>query len=110
MWEFLLSEEGINIWLGQINMDDFEIQKPFVTKEGIEGKLTVFVPDCHLRIKWKPVNFDKALTVKLRVTNSKGKAKILFYNTGFYKMEELEILRSYWKLVISKMNTELIKL
>ena len=40
MWEFLLSETGINIWLGEINIDDFELQKQFATKAGIEGKLT----------------------------------------------------------------------
>jgi activator of HSP90 ATPase len=72
MWEFLLSETGINIWLGEINIDDFELQKRFVTKAGIEGKLTVFVPDCHLRFKWKLSSWEKPSTVELRVRNSKG--------------------------------------
>jgi hypothetical protein len=109
MWEFLLSENGITIWLGEINFEDFGIQKQFVTKEGIEGKLTVFVPDCHLRLKLKPIGFEKALTVELRVTNSRGKAKVLFHNTGFYKIEQVEQLRNRWKHVISKMATELTK-
>jgi activator of HSP90 ATPase len=109
MWEFLLSEKGIHIWLGEINLDAFELKKEFVTKEGIEGKLTVFVPDCHLRFKWKPSNFEKTSTVELRVTNTNGKAKIIFHHTGFYKIEQQEILRSYWKNVISKMLIELTK-
>lgn len=109
IWEFLLSEKGIKVWLGAISSSDFEIQKEFVTKQGIEGKLTVFVPDCHLRLKWKPSNFEKTSTVELRVTNTNGKAKVIFHHTGFYKMEQQELLRNYWKNVISKMISELIK-
>lgn len=107
MWEFLLSENGIAIWLGKINLYDFELQKQFVTDEGIEGKLTVFVPDCHLRFKWKPSNWKKQSTVELRVKNSKGKASVIFHHTGFYKIEQQEELRQYWKSIVTKMIDEL---
>ena len=103
MWEFLLSETGINIWLGEINIDDFELQRQFVTKAGIEGKLTVFVPDCHLRFKWKLSSWEKPSTVELRVRNSKGRASVIFHHTGFFKIEQQEELRIYWKNIISKM-------
>jgi activator of HSP90 ATPase len=109
MWEFILSEKGIHVWLGEINIDDFDIQKQFITKEGIEGKLTVFVPECHLRLKWKPSIFEKQSTVELRITNTNGKAKVIFHHTRFYKIEQQEILRRYWKNVILKMTIELIK-
>lgn len=103
MWEFILSEQGISIWLGKISLDDFELQKQFVTDKGIEGKLTVFVPDCHLRFKWKPSSWEKQSTVELRVKNSKGKSSVIFHHTGFYKIEQQEKLRQYWKEVITKM-------
>ena len=32
MWLFLLSEAGITVWLGEIKIDDFELQKSFITK------------------------------------------------------------------------------
>lgn len=108
IWEFLLSEKGISIWFGEINFDNFEIQKPLITKNGIEGKLTVFVPNCHLRFKWKPKNWEKQSTVELRVTNSKGKATIIFHHTGFFEIEQKEELRAYWKNVVAKINTALI--
>jgi hypothetical protein len=37
MWDFLLSESGIAIWLGQIDLYDFELHKPFKTTEGRRG-------------------------------------------------------------------------
>lgn len=91
-WEYLLFDNGISIWLGKFDLENFEIQKPFITNEGVEGKLTVYVPDCHLRFKWIPCNLEKQLTVKLRVTNSKGKARIMFHHTSFSQIEQQEEL------------------
>ena len=99
IWEFILSAKGISIWLGEINFDDFEIQKPFLTTNGIEGKLTVFVPNCHLRFKWKPRNWEKQSTVELRVTNSKGKARLIFHHTQFFKIEQQEELRDCFGII-----------
>jgi hypothetical protein len=108
MWNYILSEKGMHTWLGEINIDDFEIQKQLTTKQGIEVKLTVFVTDCHLRFKWKPINFEKSSTVELRITSANGKAKVIFHHTEFYKIEQQEELRSYWKNVIIEMNFDLI--
>jgi activator of HSP90 ATPase len=108
IWEFILSEEGINIWLGSISIDDFEIHKPFITDEGIEGKLTVFIPNCHLRLKWKPKHWQKLSTIELRVTNRKGKASVIFHQTGFFEIEKKEEMRTYWKNIISEMNNHFI--
>jgi hypothetical protein len=107
MWSYILSEEGIRVWLGEIDIDDFEIQKQLVTKEGIEVKLTVLKLDCHLRFKWRPSHFDRPSTVELRVTSSSGRAKVIFHHTGFYILAQVEELRSYWKGVISKMMVDL---
>jgi activator of HSP90 ATPase len=109
MWDFILSKHGIGVWLGKINIDDFELQKPFTTEEGIEGKLTVFVPNCHLRLKWKPKIWLKYSTIELRVTNTKGRASVLFHQTGFFDIEKREELRIYWKNIVSKMTVELTK-
>jgi activator of HSP90 ATPase len=107
MWEFLLSEEGIAVWLGKFPIEDFEIQKSFVTEDGIEGKLTVFVPNCHLRLKWKPKHWQKFTTIELRVTNRKGKASVIFYQAVFFEIEKREEMRIYWKNIISIMIDKL---
>jgi activator of HSP90 ATPase len=104
MWEFLLSDEGIAIWIGDISVGNFELQNRFITKSGTEGKLTIFVPDCHLRFKWKPKHWQKQSTVELRVTNRKGRASIVFHQTGFFEIEKREEMRTFWKYVIEKIN------
>jgi hypothetical protein len=108
MWEFLLSDHGLEVWLGKISSGAFDLMQEFVTQDGTQGMLRVFVPDCHVRYKWKPSTFEKPSTVELRVVNAKGKAKVIFHHTGFYQKEQQEILRTYWKNVISRMTTALL--
>jgi activator of HSP90 ATPase len=108
MWDFLLSESGIVIWLGQIDMDDFELHKPFKTTEGIEGKLSVFKPDSHIRLRWKPTDWLRYSTVEIRVTNSKGRAAVVFHQTGLFDVEKREALIGYWKGVIGRMEVALV--
>ncbi len=107
LWEFILSESGFLVWLGTIDMADFELNKSFRTEEGIEGKMTTFKPDCHFRLSWKPPHWEKPSTVELRITNSKGKASIVIHQTRLYENTQREEMKIYWKNVIDKMNIEL---
>jgi activator of HSP90 ATPase len=106
MWEYVLSEKGIHTWLGTIDLNNFELQHQLVTLEGIQVKLTVFKMDCHLRFRWQPKHFTRTSTVELRVTNSNGRAKVIFHHTCFYKIEQVEELRAYWKNVITNMQAD----
>ncbi len=35
-WSFLFSEEGLRVWLGNINLDEFQVNKTYKTEEGID--------------------------------------------------------------------------
>lgn len=107
MWEFLLSENGIEVWLGKINSDEFEICKPFNTKEGIEGKLTIFKPDSHLRLSWKLKDWAKSSIVEMRITNSKGRARMVFHHTKLYEIEQRIEMKKYWNNILLNIENKL---
>lgn len=107
LWKFLLSEEGLEVWLGEINFDEFEINKPFKTKQGVEGKLTVFKLDSHLRLAWKPKNWEKSSFVEMRITNLKGRARILFHQTKLYEMEQRIEMKKYYVNIILNIENKL---
>jgi activator of HSP90 ATPase len=109
MWEFLLSENGISVWLGEINFDDFGVNKPYLTKQGIEGKLNVFKPDSHLRLTWKPKHWQKFSIIEMRITNSKGRARIVFHHTNLYEVEQRIEMKKYWDNVILNIENKLKK-
>lgn len=41
-WDFLVSERGLNLWLGTINPEVIKVKKTFETAEAAQGKMTVF--------------------------------------------------------------------
>ncbi len=100
MWDFLLSEKGISVWLGEINFDEFGVNKAYKTNQGIEGKLNVFKPNSHLRLAWKPKYWEKYSIIEMRVTNSKGRAKIVFHHTNLYEIQHRTEMKKYWDNVI----------
>jgi activator of HSP90 ATPase len=107
LWEFILSEQGILVWLGTMDIADFELNKSFKTQEGIEGKITTFKPDCHFRMSWKPPHWDKPSIIELRITNNKGRAAIVIHQTRFFEFEKREEMKIYWSNVIERMIVEL---
>jgi uncharacterized protein YndB with AHSA1/START domain len=66
IWNFLILEKGLSTWLGNISLENFELDKPYKTEEEIEGKVNVFKPNSHVRLTWKP----KRWTNTFRFTNS----------------------------------------
>jgi activator of HSP90 ATPase len=106
-WEFLLSEQGISVWLGTIQMPDFELKKLLRTSEGIEAKITTFKPDCHFRMSWKPPHWNKPSIVEIRITNYKGKASMVIHQTRFFEFEKREEMKVYWEKIIEKIGVEL---
>ncbi len=109
LWEFILSEQGILVWLGTMDITDFELNKSFKTQEGIEGKVTTFKPDCHFRMSWKPPHWDKPSIIELRITNNKGRAAMVIHQTRFFEFEKREEMKIYWSNVIERMIVELKK-
>jgi activator of HSP90 ATPase len=106
-WEFLLSEQGISIWLGTINFADFELNKSFKTQEGIEGKITTFKPDCHFRMSWKPPHWEKPSIIEIRITNNKGRAAMVIHQTRFFEFEKRGEMKIYWDAIIVRIGMEL---
>ena len=55
LWDFMFSDKGLKIWLGEIK-NELEIKKSYRTKDGIEGFVRVFTPYSHIRMNWKKKN------------------------------------------------------
>ena len=79
VWNFLFSEAGLSIWLGKMSLENFELGKLFKTEEEIEGKLSVFKPNSHIRLTWKPKHWTNTSALQIRVIPSREKTTIRFH-------------------------------
>jgi activator of HSP90 ATPase len=106
-WDFLLSESGIAIWLGSINFDDFELNHPLTTKAGIDAKITIFKPDSHLRLAWKPAHWDNISFIEIRVLNNKNRAKIGLLHMHMLSVAQRDEVKTYWTNVMHRIHDAL---
>jgi activator of HSP90 ATPase len=108
-WDFLLSESGIALWLGDIYFDDFELNNPLTTKAGIEAKIMIFKADSHLRLAWKPKHWDNNSFIEIRILTNKGRAKLGLLHTHMTSIEQREEVKAYWAKIIHEMSLVLAK-
>jgi activator of HSP90 ATPase len=108
-WDFLLSESGIAMWLGDIHFNDFEWGNPLTTKAGIEAKITIFKADSHLRLAWKPKHWDNNSFIEIRVLTNKGRAKLGLLHTHMTSIEQREEVKTYWTKIMHEISLKLAK-
>lgn len=107
-WNFLFSEEGAAIWLGETNWSDFEENKTYRTTEGTEGLIKVFKPMSHIRLTWKLPEWENFSTVQLRVMKVKDKARISFHQEKLLGLEQRTEMKNHWDEVIAVIERELV--
>ena len=77
-WDFLFSDKGIKIWLGKLK-NELEINKKYETENGISGLVRIFKPYSHIRISWKPKNWENSSTLQIRVLGDDEKTTIAIH-------------------------------
>ena len=103
-WDFLLSEAGVSIWLGEINPESLELGKPYKTREGIEGKIRVLKPYSHIRLTWKPKHWTNTSVLQIRVIPSKSKTTVSFHQDKLLDSRQRGEMKKYWDGVIKKIG------
>lgn len=106
-WDFLFSEKGLAFWLGKIELESFSLDKPYKTKDGIEGKISTFNPFSNIRMTWKPTHWTNMSTVQIRVIEIKGKTTISFHQDKLIDSDQRNEMKKHWNNVLAKIGTEL---
>jgi activator of HSP90 ATPase len=107
MWDFILSEEGINIWLGKSDMIDFELNTPFKTLTGIEGQLKSFKPGVNFKLTWKAADWTNTSKVEIRIDNKNGRARLGILQSFLTSLDQRSSQKKHWDNVIVNVSKEL---
>lgn len=106
LWDFMFSEQGLEIWLGKTE-EELENKKGFRTKEGIEGFVRVFNPYSHIRMNWKKPEWENISTVQVRVMGDEKKAIISFHQEKMTSSAQREEMRAYWNRKMTEIERTL---
>lgn len=97
VWNFIASEEGIALWLGDIVKMDFHEKGEYLTKEGVTGKITVIKQASHIRMTWKPDKWREHSVLQVRTTPKGDRTTLGFHQENLPDAFERENMRTRWK-------------
>ena len=103
VWDFMFSEQGLKIWLGELEQE-LEVKKHYKTKSGIDGLIRVFKPYFHIRMNWKKQNWDNLSTLQVRVMGDNKKATISFHQEKLLDNKQREEMKAYWNEKITEIE------
>jgi hypothetical protein len=107
MWDFILSEDGMNIWLGKSDIADFELNKPFKTINGVEGILKSFKPGVYFKINWKPKEWTNISKVEIRIDSKNGRARLGVLQSFLLSSEQRVLQKRYWDNVFNEIEKQM---
>jgi uncharacterized protein YndB with AHSA1/START domain len=104
-WELILSSKANQIWLGNNEIENFEKGNNYVTSEGTTGEIRVIKPNHHIRLSWKPKEWDKPSTLQIGVyTTPSGKTTIAIHQEKLKDEAVREHMREHWKKVLDRIE------
>ncbi|MGM8363327.1 SRPBCC domain-containing protein, partial [Flavobacterium sp. ARAG 55.4] len=108
VWDFLFSENGLRIWLGNLK-NELEIKKEFETENGITGLVRVLKTNSHIRLNWKLTHWENVSTVQIRVIGNQTKATIAIHQENLLNDVQRTEVKAHWNEIIKKIGTELLR-
>jgi len=106
VWDFLFSENGLKIWLGNLK-SELELNKEFETENGITGLLRVFKPNSHIRVNWKLKTWENMSTVQIRVIGDENKTTIAIHQEKLLNSLQRNEMKEYWNKIIEKLTNKI---
>lgn len=76
-WDFLLSPDAVNIWLGGRN--PIAADGKFKLPDGTRCEITVFQPASHLRMRWQPPDYAQPAILQVRLLPAGKKTVLAFH-------------------------------
>ena len=99
-WDFLMSEKGLEVWLGNIRLSDLEIGKT-IDLFGIQVMMRLIKPYSHLRMTWIKDEWRNASMLQLRVIKAGKKATIIFHQDQLLNRSQREEMKEHWEAVLN---------
>ena len=106
VWDFLFSENGLEIWLGKLNTE-LELKKEFEIENGITGLVRVFKLNSHIRLNWKLKSWENMSTVQIRVVGDKNKTTIAIHQEKLLNSKQRNEMKEYWTEIMEKLTKKI---
>ncbi|SEB54330.1 SRPBCC domain-containing protein [Paenibacillus sp. GP183] len=102
-WQLILSQEGLQIWLGDLSSLPLQKGEKYRTREGVSGEMRVVKPKEQLRMTLQNENWTRPSTCQIRlIPTSSGKTTISFHQENLNSAAEREEMKLHWEEVLQR--------
>nr|WP_275984001.1 SRPBCC domain-containing protein [Paenibacillus hamazuiensis] len=104
-WAFLLSPEGLRLWIGELSSLPLQAGERFMSADSTSGQIKSVVPMQKIRMSWQPKEWDNPSTLQLYVLSSgSNKTTISFHQEKLDDIYMREAMKSHWEQVLDKIR------
>lgn len=96
-WEWLVSREGLQLWLGSGSEAELAEGMRYRLPDGTNGEVRVLKPGSHLRLTWQAPGWPRASTIQVRVIPSGEKTVVAFHQEHLPGPKERENRRVFFR-------------
>ena len=99
VWDWLVSAEGLAIWLGSGIEFSGELGETYESEGGTRGELRSYRPLDRIRLTWQPSDWGHDSTVQIALDDKGDRTRIVFHQERLDDAEERATQRCHWKSV-----------
>ena len=108
-WTFLISRQGLEIWLKPMIELSVQPQVQFETEDGYFGEVRTVAKNRRARLFWNSTEWEKHTVVELMVVaRPKGRSILIFNHTGIHNQKTLSALRKRWRAAADAIGESLV--
>lgn len=105
IWHFLVSPEGLRVWLGDRAKIDPVIGLSYRAADGTFGEIRAAKPYEQLRLTWQPAGWKKPSTLQIRLLSAGGgKTTVAFHQEHLDGPETREIMKRRWEAALNQIR------
>jgi uncharacterized protein YndB with AHSA1/START domain len=102
-WQLLFSQEGLQIWLGDLSSLPLQKGEKYMTQQGVSGEIRVIKPKEQLRMTLQKKNWTHASTCQIRlIPTCTGKTTISFHQENLESAAKREEMKLHWEEVLQR--------
>ena len=87
--------------------NELEIKKECETENGTKGLVRVFKPNSHIRLNWKPKNWENMSTIQIRVIGHQEKTTVSIHQEKLLNSEQRAEMKEYWNEIMEKITNKI---
>ncbi len=106
-WKYLISDDGLAVWLGTGVTTPLRKGQAYETDQGVTGEIRSLRDHDRIRLTWQPLDRPDHATVQIAVTPAARGCTLRFHTERLQDGREREAMRTHWKAIADQIEYQL---